>query len=77
MSIPTNYLTSFDIATFYLDNPLEEQDSEDVRQNGPDPEALAEEQRFYSKLNPNSLSNDTVSNLIQLAERVDPLLAAN
>lgn len=77
MSIPTNYLTSFDIATFYLDNPLEEQDPEDVRQNGPAPEALAEKQRFYAKLNPNSLSNNTISNLIQLTERVDPLLAAN
>lgn len=77
MSIPTNYLTPFDIATFYLDNPPEEQDPEEVRQNGPDPEALAEEQRFYSKLTPNSLSNATISNLIQLAERVDPLLAAN
>ena len=76
MSIPTNYLTSFDIATFYLDNPLEEQDPEDVRQNGPDSEALAEEQRFYSKLNPNSLSNDTISNLIQLAQRVDPVLTS-
>ncbi|MDU4703461.1 MAG: hypothetical protein E6Y11_01825 [Corynebacterium sp.] len=77
MSIPTNYLTPFDIATFYLDNPLEEQDPEDVRQDGPDPEALAKEQRFYAKLNSNSLSNNTISNLIQLAERVDPLLAAN